>query len=151
MELLKANVGDFAEVIHAACTYEAGPLALLNAVNAASRSTGGSRVVRREELALETDPQYVHDEREMPTVTLEEVMARYDLPRIDVLKLDCEGSEYSILEHGPIDRVGLIVGEYHGFERWEAFRASRFPGWHYTHLSCSGEMGNFHLRNPREL
>ncbi len=148
VDLLAANVGEFAEVVQAACTYEPGPVALLNAVNPRSQSTGGSRVVRREDLGLESDPQYLHDQRELARVSLEELMRRYDLPRIDVLKLDCEGSEYSILEHGPIDRVGLILGEYHGFERWEKFRQRRFPGWEYTPISRNGEMGNFHLRNP---
>lgn len=40
--------------------------------------------------------------------------------RIDVLKLDCEGSELAILKEASfgLNRVGYIVGEYHGDEKY---------------------------------
>ncbi|MCG8580170.1 MAG: FkbM family methyltransferase [Bacteroidales bacterium] len=36
---------------------------------------------------------------EVQTQTLEEVIGRYDLKRIDFLKIDCEGAEYEIIEN----------------------------------------------------
>ncbi|MDP7014684.1 MAG: FkbM family methyltransferase [Pirellulaceae bacterium] len=143
---LRENVGSFAEVVHAACTYEPGPMALLNAVRPNCESTGGSVVVPRSQLESTDQRQqgyvYWNDLRELPTVTLEELLARFGLDRIDVLKLDCEGSEYSILGKTPsLNRIGVIVGEYHDRARWEAFRPTVFGDWEYAHLHDGGENG----------
>jgi len=144
--LLRRNVGPFAEVIHGACTYEAGPLHFLNAVSSpAGQSTGGSTVLTSIPQAV--DPQYRVDNRPLPRITVHEILERFGWPHIDMLKLDCEGSEYSILSGAPIEKIAFILGEYHGFDRWEAFRAARFSDWSYGHMSRSGDMGNFHLRN----
>ena len=50
LEALRRNVGEFAEVVHAACTYESEPIALLNALRPNCESTGGSVVVPKAEL-----------------------------------------------------------------------------------------------------
>lgn len=151
---LRANVGDFATVVHAACTYEPGPMMLLNAVRPDCESTGGSVVIPRSE--LETTPlrqegyKYWEDARELPTVTLEELMQTLGVDHIDVLKLDCEGSEYSILGKTPsLERIRMIVGEYHVKARWEAFRTQRLADWDYGHMHDGGESGGlFHYANP---
>jgi FkbM family methyltransferase len=148
---LTANVGGYAEVVQAACHYGREDLFLLSTFNEAGRSTGGSRVVSREELEAEQDPQYRKVPIPLRKVTLEEVMAAYALPRIDVLKLDVEGSEYSILEHAPLDRVGTIFLESHGAERFRDLLKRKFQGWDVGHMSRNGEGGNFenwHLVNP---
>jgi FkbM family methyltransferase len=48
-------------------------------------------------------------------MTLRQVLDHSKIERLDVLKMDCEGAEYEILETaGPVlDRVGAIVGEFH--------------------------------------
>jgi len=47
-----------------------------------------------------------------PLLALDRILARF--PRIRLLKLDCEGSEFPILLTSRLlDRVELIVGEYH--------------------------------------
>jgi FkbM family methyltransferase len=153
IEALRANVGSFAEVVHAACTYEPGPVAMLNALRPNCESTGGSVVVPASALSNSGMEQpgykYWHDTRELPKVTLEELMRRFGFDRIDLLKLDCEGSEFSILGQTPsIDRISFIMGEYHGRKRWDALRAERFSRWDYGHMFESGELGLFHLRNP---
>jgi FkbM family methyltransferase len=46
------------------------------------------------------------------TITIEEIMSRYDIERIDVLKLDCVGCESSVLpgiKKETFNRIGEIV------------------------------------------
>jgi FkbM family methyltransferase len=151
---LLANVSAFAEVRQAACTYEIGPMALLNACFNNCESTGGSTVVldtAEPLLAPQDRGRYLEDRRPITKVTLEEILESLQVNRIDLLKLDCEGSEYSILQHSPAvhdGRVRAIVGEYHGVDRWNEFRARVLPGWDYGHMYEHGECGIFHLRSP---
>jgi FkbM family methyltransferase len=134
---LTANVGAFADVVHAACTYETEPLALLNSVADNCISTGGSRVIPASDLPAKEVLQddclaYWPDRRSLPTVTLEELMDRFGLHRIDVLKLDCEGSEYSILSQcrdATLNCTGIVLGEYHGSARFRKLLADRFADW----------------------
>ena len=56
---------------------------------------------------------------EVDCCTLQEVVDRFGLDSIDYLKLDCEGSEYGILETAPEDlmrRIRRISMEYHHIE-----------------------------------
>ena len=48
----------------------------------------------------------------MPTITLEDVFARA-AGRVRLLKLDCEGSEYAILENANLSGVERVCGEVH--------------------------------------
>ncbi len=50
-----------------------------------------------------------------PCVTIPKLMDRYELKKIDILKLDVEGSEKEILDHSQdwIDRVSVIAIELH--------------------------------------
>ena len=139
---LSKNIGPFATVVQAALTYEPEP-ALLNAVYPGCCSTGGSILLGRAELrrrqaagevAANPGPdmpsEYWADLRTLRTLTLEQLMQEHGLDHIDVLKLDCEGSEFSILRATQsLDRIGLIVGEYHDRERFEELVRERFAGW----------------------
>jgi FkbM family methyltransferase len=146
---LKANVARFADVIHAACTYEAGEVALLNSIKEGGTATGGSTLIAADDEPAQADPNlYWRDARPLAKITLEEIMDRAGRGRIDVLKLDCEGSEFSILAGADVSRIGFICGEYHGEERWEAFVKERFAGWRYEVFHRAGGLGIFHLRNP---
>jgi FkbM family methyltransferase len=54
---------------------------------------------------------------EIATVTLQDFMAEHRIPFIDLLKMDCEGAEFSIvpsLTEETIDRIGRIRMECHG-------------------------------------
>lgn len=153
--VLAANVAGFASVFHAACTYEPGRLALLNSVKENGTATGGSIVVQADEIerpgpSFQAEPNlYWRDLRRLPTVTLEDLMRAVGADRIDVLKLDCEGSEMSILANTPsLDKIGFVFGEYHGQERWDALVAARFAGWPYAVMHAAGGLGIFHLENP---
>jgi FkbM family methyltransferase len=144
---LRRNVGAFATVVEAACSYERGPLKLMNSYSPNCRSTGGSTVLRAEE-ENPADRQYRAEPLERIT-TLEQLMWPWHFDHIDILKLDCEGSEFSILGNTPsLGRIAFILGEYHGRDRWEKLLADRFAGWDYGPQSEAGELGNFHLRNP---
>ncbi len=113
---LQENVGSFATVIHAACTYQKQPLGLLNAVRPQCESTGGSMVVPLDQLDTargQPGYRYWRDARPMPVVTLEDTMATLGVDRIDLLKLDCEGSEIDILANTPSrERIRFVIGEF---------------------------------------
>lgn len=155
IETLKRNVGDFAEVVEGACTYEPGELMLLNAVRPNCESTGGSIVIPlAAESTGDTQPwwnagyQYGRDMRAITKWTLEELagLGGRDGQAIDLLKLDCEGSEYSILAGCDLGRVGFIVGEYHDPTRWFPFRDEHFADWDYGAMYDGKNGGLFHLR-----
>lgn len=60
------------------------------------------------------------DEVEVEAITLAEVFEGYGLEKVDLLKLDCEGSEYSILYDSPkelFSRINCITLESHQGER----------------------------------
>jgi FkbM family methyltransferase len=156
---LEKNVGGFATIIQAAMTYERD-VALLNAVYPNCVTTGGSTLKPRrtveEELAAQRvgeapgdrRGQYWADFRPIETLTIEELLDKYRLERIDVLKLDCEGSEFSILRATTsLDRIGMIVGEYHGREEFCKLVSERFADWDLRILK-HGELGSFWLTNP---
>lgn len=154
LPILRANVGGFAQhVIHAACTYEPGKLLLLNSCKEGGTATGGSTVVRAEDAKRGTYGHlYWEDARPLTKMTLERLMEYSDVDHIDVLKLDCEGSEFSILENTTsLDRIGFICGEYHGEDRWTELveRIFKPKGWGYYVPHRAGGLGIFHLQNPK--
>ncbi len=73
------------------------------------------------------------------TVALDEVLARF--PRVRLLKLDCEGSEFPILlTSRELGRVDTIVGEYHEVDAAKLAdldihaRLDGFTEWRVEHL-----------------
>jgi len=160
--VLERNLGGIATVVQGAVTYESD-VALLNAVYPECISTGGSILLSREELQrrqaaaeVASGPQtgkqsgYWADLRPIRTLSLEDILREQGADRIDLLKLDCEGSEYSILRNtSSLDRIGLIVGEYHGRERFDELVRERFGDWDLRILK-EGEFGLFWLSNPRK-
>ena len=147
IEALRANVGAFAEVVHAACTYVPGDVALCNSVRPNCRNTGQSSVVPAADVHFAAADTHWPDRRPLEKITLEQLAARFGFKQIDLLKLDCEGSEYSILGNCDLSAIGFIVGEYHGQLDWDEFRAEHFADWDYGHMLQAADSGNFHLRN----
>ena len=50
------------------------------------------------------------------TITLEKILSRHNLGQVDLLKIDCEGAEFTIIEDSPstvFERVSNIFLEYH--------------------------------------
>lgn len=82
----------------------------------------------------------------MTPITLDEIMAQEDLAAIDILKLDCEGCEHSVLgtaEPDVLKRFRFIVGEYHGFERFTAVMRGKLFATHKVNLVGAPELGCF--------
>ncbi len=148
---LRANVGAFARVIHAACTYERG-VGLLCTVFPGSGNTGGSTVAVVDGPRWRAaDAHYRRRREPLPTCTLESLLAELGWPRIDLLKLDCEGSEFSILGQAAcLERVRMIVGEQHDPQRFAQLRAQRLADWQLRVLR-RGTPGLFWLVNPRPI
>lgn len=143
IEALNKNVSEYAKVFHAACSYSREELVLLNTVLPSKTTTGGSIVIPRSMARASYSDEYVLDERPIKTIRLEDIATQ-----IDILKLDCEGAEFEILENTKIiDRIGLIVGEYHDYDRWMRLVNDRFSNWAYSHIQHDNT-GTFHLRNP---
>ncbi|MFQ5731658.1 MAG: FkbM family methyltransferase [Planctomycetaceae bacterium] len=157
---LRKNAGSIATVVEGALTYEPD-VAILNAVYPGCVSTGGSTVLPRAELERRVESQqlgerpedgesrrYWADFRDVRTLSVEELLEDHRIDRIDVLKLDCEGSEFSILENTTSrDHIGVIVGEYHGKRRFEELVRNRFAGWEFT-VFRDEDPGTFRLVNP---
>ncbi len=161
---LAANVSDFAEIVPAACTYESGDLVLRSTLYDGTENTGGSGLGRpsswpslrdrpcpeggSEQVAGADATDGVYRLEPLATrITLEEIANRFQLPRIDVLKLDCEGSELSILEHCRLDLLRMVVGEYHDHSAFRSLLARRFAGWHVRWIK-DGPSGLFWLWRP---
>lgn len=145
--LLERNVGDFASIVHAACTYDSRELMLLNSVQTGGRATGGS-MVRPSGFVIgpEYEGMYWPDHRPLPKVSIEDLLLALMATHVDVLKLDCEGDEFSILENSTsLNRCKMILGEYHGINEWNELRLRKFSGWKYDHIFSSGPLGIFHL------
>ena len=147
---LVRNVRDLAEAQHSCMAGDSGSqVKLLNSFTSVgvARSTGGSAVAPADAPDPE-DPQYRPEPISCRSTSLDEVLNESRWETVDLLKLDCEGSEYDILAAADLRRIKAIVGEFHGKERWGRFRNERFSGWSYRLLSEAGDVGNFHLINP---
>ena len=157
---LERNVGHFATIVQAAVTYDQD-VGLLSSVYPNCTSTGGCMVLARDELRRRVeegkvfaqpgpgvDNEYWADFRPLKTVTLEDLLDQHHVDRIDLLKLDCEGAEFSILRNTTIlDRIGLIVGEYHNKNEFLKLVEERLAGWTLRILK-DAHAGLFWLVSP---
>jgi hypothetical protein len=116
---------------------------------AAGRNSGGSQVLPIGDMPFENDTAHgapLH----VAGCNLEHLARFYDLPRIDLLKLDCEGSEYSILAHCTcLDLVREIVGEWHhvpGVPPFDEFCRKHLPAWQLEAFGAlDAPLGTFRL------
>lgn len=147
LPILDRNVYGFAKAWPKAVTYEIGPIGLLNTNQPGGPSTCGSEVLPLNSLeAHQHNPNhYWRDYRPLEKIALESIAQGRV---IDLLKLDCEGSEYSILENCDLSRVRFIVGEWHDKAKWMKLLESRFLGWGFRILRDDTN-GTFWLKNPR--
>lgn len=155
--ILKNNVEPWAEVFPAAVTYETVPLGLLNSVIAGGPTTAASEVLPIDTLRIHRhNPEhYWMDLRPLSVITLEEMLSaskNFSVPPsvVDILKLDCEGSEYSILRNTNIlNSIKVIIGEYHDYPKFIPILKTRFAKWEFTRVhNESNNNGTFRLINP---
>lgn len=133
-------------ILEGALTYESG-VALRPYVPGSN--SGGSQLLPRQAAPFENSCEH-GAAIEVRAFILERLCEFYKIDRIDLLKLDCEGSEYSILAKCQcLDRVDRIVGEWHkvpGVDRFDEFCDQHLPGWKLTlHGSLEQPLGMFDL------
>ena len=140
---------------HAAIDYGTGEPVFLDSICDSGTATGGSAVAYPWE--PHTTWGHAFAARPMPcqVMSLEDFCLDEGIHQIDLLKLDCEGSEHRIIDNFTgWGAVRTIVGEYHGREEWER-RIKNHPvlhDWRYTELSRRNDksIGVFLLENPAE-
>lgn len=78
--------------------------------------------------------------QKVQTTTLEKIFDRHDIGHCDLLKIDCEGAEFAILEDSPkevLERVSNIFLEYHDW----------VPGKHHSDLKKLLETRGFKVQD----
>lgn len=136
-EALRATLrGTTAEVEISACYYGCDEVELLNTLVPGGSNTGGSFVqpIGSEHWNSLPNRYEYQPAGRCRTVTIETLMGRYGFERLDLLKLDCEGSEMNIFEHAPLERIGCIVGEWHDGDGFPAMVARHFKNWTFDVL-----------------
>lgn len=121
------------------------------------RATGGGFLCTEERASKDLGVYYV-SRSNLSLLTLEEAMTRENIDHIDLLKIDCEGSEREIINQmreETANKIGLIVGEYHidgGYPKFEELFYSKFH--HLTLIRTrpdnDGKIGEF-LAVPKDL
>lgn len=79
-------------------------------------------------------------------VTIEEIIDRKGIAGIDILKLDCEGCEHSVLGCAApetLQRIRFITGEYHGIARFSEVMRKKLFSTHKVNLVGSSDLGCF--------
>ncbi len=72
----------------------------------------GHRFIGGSHLALDNQ-NVAHDEISVKSWSIGELLKHVGAERFSFLKIDCEGCEASVLTDPQIDKIDLIVGEYH--------------------------------------
>lgn len=104
------------------------------------RSTGGCLLVDREEAdRLARVPVRSPKERysviaeQVPIIKFEDLLQRFGLKHIDLMKVDCEGGEMELCRHVALEHslaVSILLGEYHvrgGYEYFTKDAQRAFP------------------------
>ena len=141
IDCLRANVGAFAEIFDGAVSYQPGDLVLYNTIAVEECQSTGSSVVVPDGTNIfdgnfiflggvcRGDKAFILDSRPIIKYTIENICQKVNFPWIDVLKLDCEGSEDNILQNMSLDKVRYIVGESHRAHVFYEVIKQRFQDW----------------------
>jgi hypothetical protein len=110
---------------------------------------GGSVVLPEDHQLVssgEMTPGFEKTAQHVSPVTLEQLIDSEGLEEIDLMKMDCEGCEHSVLgcaELSTLRRMRFITGEYHGLERfYEVMKAKLFRT-HKVNLIGTRSLGCF--------
>jgi FkbM family methyltransferase len=91
-------------------------------------------------------PGYQRISQPVTPMTLAEIVAVNGIGEIDLLKMDCEGCESSVLGCADGDllrRVRFITGEYHGLARFYPVMRNRLFPTHKVSLAGNTMLGSF--------
>jgi FkbM family methyltransferase len=78
----------------------------------------------------------------VPGISLSRLLAKYEIDRVELLKIDCEGCEWQFLRSRALARVDRIVGEYHDSLTFDDLRAILEPT-HVVEQWSTGAVGLF--------
>lgn len=150
LSILRKNVSDFATIIDAAMMSEGqnGRFAVFSEPRGDDRaSTGGGSVRGRHWAGKEREEQKIYE------VEVRSFDSIAQCRFVDCLKLDCEGSEYEILEGNILEKVGIVMGEWHGsYSKFTRFIGSTFEKYNFGDMSQHDDNstnGIFHLSAKR--
>ena len=117
---------------NAACGYLEGPMSIVRDPG----NSGATHLVRSDEAAARAAGGEWLVQDNVSLMSLETAMDALTEGLIDVVKCDCEGSEYDIFGNVPLAylrRIRCIVGEHHGrVERFRAEIGARFEAAGFT-------------------
>jgi FkbM family methyltransferase len=91
-------------------------------------------------------PGYQRISQPVTPITLAEIFAVNGIGEIDLLKMDCEGCESSVLgctDGDLLRRVRFITGEYHGLARFYPVMRNRLFPTHKVSLAGNTMLGSF--------
>src|SRR5690606_9237197 len=91
-ELLEKNITGYKNILAVRCALSNISGAVLNVID-----TGGGNWAYKTELSDESTSANVIDS--VPTITIDEVLSRFDIPHIDLLKIDIEGAEKELFSN----------------------------------------------------
>ena len=123
--LLKANVKSFAKVIYGCIHYHKDAYIVFK--NGRDFST-----------EISNEPN--SDNIKVKPYTLKEIIPN----GCDLLKLDCEGAEYDILEKEDLRNVRYILGEWHDTLKWYPFFVNYIAMHQYLTYDVITDNGNIH-------
>jgi FkbM family methyltransferase len=89
---------------------------------------------------------YEKTDRVASPMTLSEFMRAEGLDEIDLMKLDCEGCEHSVLGCADLDtlrRIRFLTGEYHGLDRFYDVMQAKLFQTHKVNLIGARSLGCF--------
>lgn len=108
--ILKNNLEDRIIFVNSALSLKSGTTTMsVSSQNPNSNSLSPTNAVMQ--LGIKFDSQ-----EEVKTTSIEALLSEYNLPQIDLLKMDCEGCEYAVLENlldSTFKVINRIVLEYH--------------------------------------
>lgn len=146
IDALQENTCQFALTLDIAIT-QLCPTRLMNTAYPGTANSGGTFVETKETLGHHSD-RY-HPEDPPRWLTFNELLYRLHGRQIDLVKMDCEGCEYAILENTRnLYSVNCWLGEWHGGHNrfWDmVYRKFDPSDWYFDVLQNHGDLGIFRL------